>query len=79
MTDDVIVGHPPSVQCFSGVITSLLALYLPIEEVLVRVCSVLTVKYQPSHCGGQVGLGKALTVFMDTQYGDRSNNNHKLR
>ena len=35
MTDDVIIGRPPSVQCFSGVITSLLALYLPIEEVLV--------------------------------------------
>ena len=34
MTDDVIIGRPHSVQCFSGVITSLLALYLPIEEVL---------------------------------------------
>ena len=35
MSDDGIIGRPHSVQCFSGVITSLLALYLPIEEVLV--------------------------------------------
>ena len=66
-------------QCFSGVITSLLALYLPIEEVLGMGVFSTTVKYQPSHSGGQIGLGTALTVFMVTQYGNMSNNNHNTK
>ena len=57
-------------QCFSGVITSLLALNLPIEEVLGMGVFSTTLKYQPSHSGGQIGLGTALTVFMVTQYGN---------
>ena len=74
MTDDVTLDAP--IACFSGVITSLPALYLPIEEILGMGVFSTTVKYQPSHFGGQVGLGTALTVFMVTQYGNMSNNNH---